>query len=51
VAGLLLWALRIGGDIDRLLHSPQSAAAASQHGAEQQMQAVLRCQLMYEAEN
>ena len=35
-AGLLLWARRLG-DIDRLLHGRRSAAAAPQHGAQQQM--------------
>jgi len=43
-AGLLLWARR-PGDIDRLLHSRRSAAAAPQHGTQQQMRAVARCQV------
>jgi len=48
--GLLLWAQR-PGDIYRLLHSWQSAAAAPQHGAQQHMRALPRCQLTYEAEH
>ena len=43
-AGLLLWARR-SGDIDRLLHGRRSAAAAPQHGAQQQMRAVPRRRL------
>ena len=42
-SGLLLWA-RHAGDIDRLLHGWRSAAAAPQHGAQQRMRAVSRCQ-------
>jgi len=42
-AGLLLWT-RQAGDINRLLHSRRSSAAAPQHGAQQQMRAVPRCQ-------
>ena len=49
-AGLLLWA-RLPGGIDRLLHGRRSAAAAPQHGAQQQMRAVPRCQLTWEAEH
>jgi len=44
-AGLLLCA-RWAGDIDRLLHARRSAAVAPQHGAQQQMRAVSRLQLM-----
>ena len=42
--GLLLWARR-AGNIDRLLHGRRSAAAAPQHGAQQQMWAVPRAPL------
>jgi len=51
--GLLLWA-RLPGGIDRLLHgrwAGGAAAAAPQHGAQQQMRAVPRCQLTWEAEH
>ena len=34
-----------GHEIDRLLHDRRPAAAAPQHGAQQQMRAVPRCQL------
>jgi len=36
--------------IDRLLHGRRSAAAAPQHDAQQQMRAVPRCQLTWEAD-
>ena len=39
---------RQAGDIDRLLHGRRSAAAAPQHGAQQQMRAVSRLHLMYQ---
>jgi len=50
--GLLLWAQR-PGDIYRFaarLAGRRSAAAAPQHGAQQHMRALPRCQLTYEAE-
>jgi len=40
----MLWARR-AENIDQLLHGWWSAAAESQHGAQQQMRAVARCQL------
>jgi len=46
----LLLRARREEDIDRLLHGRRSAAAAPQQGAQQQMRAVSRSQLTYEAE-
>jgi len=46
----LLLRARRAEDIDRLLHGRRSAAAAPQQGAQQQMRAVSRSQLTYEAE-
>jgi len=45
VAVLLLWTQQ-AEDTDQLLHSRRSAVAAAQHGLQQQMRAVPRCQLM-----
>jgi len=47
--GLLLWARRVG-DIDRLLHGRRRSSTGPQHGAQQQMRAVPRLPLTYEAE-
>jgi len=48
-AGLLLWARQVG-DIDRLLHGRRRSSTGPPHGAQQQMRAVPRLQLAYEAE-